>query len=107
MPALFRPHLDICLNIIFDTALDFIIELTNRGMQFYVRSDHAKDLMEIQITLNDGTVVKQLGNQSLFSAYRGSGSMPELVQSILMALEVALFEKAVRGEDLSSNFAGY
>lgn len=100
----FQTPLRYLLKYHFETALDFIIELTNRGMEFYVRSDYAKDVAEILITLNDGTVVKQLGNESLFSTYRGSGPIPDLVQSILMALEAALLEKAAQGEDLSPLF---
>ncbi|HZY36694.1 MAG TPA: hypothetical protein VFE53_08610, partial [Mucilaginibacter sp.] len=88
----------------FDQALQFLIELTNRGMAFYVRAEYTSELEEIEVILNDGQKVKQIGNYSLFSAYRGDSTIPYLIQSALMAFESNLLERAGDGETFDAVF---
>lgn len=54
------------------------------------------DLEKVHICLNDGTVKVQIGNYALWSVYRGACHivMPEILQSIHMALEKYLLELA-------------
>lgn len=103
-PSAYQTPLRFLLKYNFNEALDFIIELTNRGLSFYARSDYAKDLQKISISLDNGEVINQLGNYSLYAAYRGGTPIPDLIQSVLMALEVSLLDKAAIGEDLSDIF---
>lgn len=103
-PSALQTPISYLLKYNFKTALDFIIEMTNRGMKFYVKSSYARDLSDIKIILNDGTQITQLGHESLFSAYRGTSPVPYLIQSVLMALETNLLNKASQGEDLSDTF---
>ena len=81
-------------------ALDWIIYLMNYCTQKYLESEFSKtykdeDILEIELKLNDGTKIKQLGNSTLYQMFRGTRRVtPYLLQSILMALEKWLFELA-------------
>ena len=81
------------LQIEFNKTLDFIIEFTNKAVETYSKSDYGKNI--IQVTLHiDKTRVTQYLDDSIWSMYRGSGSpvVPNLLQSIHMALEKILLE---------------
>lgn len=92
----FRPRL----------GLDFIIRLCNLTAQKYSESDFAKPqdneedtiyayetvAKQVDITLNDGTVVKHYASPHLWRGYRGQSTLPYLLQTALMALENWLVE---------------
>ncbi len=87
-------------------ALDFIIKLCNLTAQKYSESEFAKpydneedtifayetDVKQVDITLNDGTIVKQYASPHLWKGYRGQSTLPYLLQCGLMALENWLVE---------------
>lgn len=87
-------------------GLDFIINLCNFTAKKYSESDFAKSqdneeysihayetvAKQVDITLNDGTVVKQYASPHLWKGYRGLSTLPSLLQTALMALENWLVE---------------
>jgi len=88
----------------FDLALDFLLELSNRGLLFYRKTSYAKDLIAVEVKMSDGVAITLWGNYALWATYRGYGSTPYLIQSALMAFEIALFEAVENGVDLKSTF---
>lgn len=87
-------------------ALNFIINLCNITAQKYAESDLSKSstsdeeessledfysnemvVNEIELTLNDGSVVKQYASPHLWKGYRGLSTLPDVLQCALMALE--------------------
>ena len=87
-------------------ALDFIIKLCNLTAQKYSESEFAAPsdneestiypyetvVKQIEIVLNDGTIVKQYASPHLWKGYRGHSTLPYLLQCALMALENWLVE---------------
>ena len=85
-------------------ALDFIIQLCNLTAQKYSESEFAQPcdndtfysyeavVKQIEITLNDDTIVKQYASPHLWKGYRGHSTLPDLLQCALMALENWLVE---------------
>ncbi|EHH2512332.1 hypothetical protein ABV436_002824 [Vibrio parahaemolyticus] len=95
-------------------ALDFIIKLCNITARKYSESEFSKPhdneeetiyayetvVKQVDITLNDGTVVKQYSSPYLWKGYRGQSTLPYLLQCGLMALENWLVEYIDKcGED--------
>jgi hypothetical protein len=87
-------------------ALDFIIELCNFTALKYSESEFFKPydneestfyayeavVKQIEITLNDDTIVKQYATPHLWKGYRGHSTLPYLLKCALMALENWLVE---------------
>jgi len=76
-------------------ATDFVLEICNRSLTFYRQSEYVKTggIEDIDLRLSDGSDIRQSANGSLWAAYRGLGSSPYLIQSILMAYEAHLLER--------------
>ena len=82
-------------------GLDFIIRLLNTTAEKYAISDLdtpekysslpefvvPSDVEQVEVRLNDGTVIKQYCSERLWLGYRGQSVIPYLLQSALMALE--------------------
>lgn len=71
-------------------GLEFVISLINETIANFAAHPKVKKpglLNPIQIILNDGTINTQLGNQIIWAMYRGHMGTPDLLKSILMALE--------------------
>ncbi len=84
------------LQIAFYETLDFIIDFTNRSVESYSQSDFGKkDVVKIALNVNE-TEVSQYSSWAIWSMYRGNGSpvVPNLLQSMHMALEKILLEFA-------------
>lgn len=82
------------LQISFHETLDFIIKFTNNAVESYSQSDYGKeDVVKIILHLNDMEVTQYLSD-AIWSMYRGNGSpvVPNILQSIHMALEKILLE---------------
>lgn len=87
-------------------GLDFIIKLCNLTAIKYSESEFSKPkdneeysiyndetvAKQVDIILNDGTLVKQYASPHLWTGYRGKSTLPDLLQSALMALENWLVE---------------
>ncbi|BAY67136.1 hypothetical protein NIES22_72990 (plasmid) [Calothrix brevissima NIES-22] len=81
------------LQIAFYETLNFIIDFTNRAVESYSQSDYGKDVVKITLHINNKEVTQYLSG-AIWSMYRGTGSpvVPNLLQSIHMALEKILLE---------------
>lgn len=82
------------LQAAFYDTLDFIIEFTNKAVEFYSQSDYGKeDVIKISLHINKTEVTQYLSN-AIWCMYRGNGSpvVPNVLQSIHMALEKVLLE---------------
>ncbi|MBN1054909.1 ATP-binding protein [Clostridium botulinum] len=91
------------LHIRQKETIDFIINFTNKSVKKYIASNLASRLdviTEVVVKLDDQNHKKQYSSQCLWEIYRGTGSpvSPNLLQSIHMALERFLLEKAEKTE---------
>ncbi|HAH62478.1 MAG TPA: ATPase [Treponema sp.] len=79
----------------FKDVLDFIIQFTNKCVNCYKKSGHDEAVKEIYFKIGV-TEISQIGSQGLWETYRGTSSpvTPYLLQSLHMALEKILLEKA-------------
>lgn len=71
-------------------TLDFIVELFNRTTLNYYNSEYAKkydEMLIININLPNGQEIKQIASERLWLMHRGTYPNPNLLESILMALE--------------------
>ena len=79
-------------------GLDFIIEVFNHSADWYARprapSEYVERPFEMLLTFADGTSRTQWCNERLWMWYRGTSVGPNVLQSILMALECWLLELA-------------
>jgi hypothetical protein len=87
-------------------ALDFIIKLCNLTAQKYAESEFGAPsadeqekyfsnevaAKQVDVILNDGTLIKQYASPHLWKGYRGQSTLPYLLQCALMALENWLVE---------------
>lgn len=84
------------LQIEFYKTLDFIIDFTNRAVESYCKSDYGKeDVVQVTLHINE-TEVTQYLSDAIWCMYRGIGSpvVPNVLQSMHMALEKTLLEFA-------------
>ncbi|WP_066391044.1 AVAST type 4 anti-phage nuclease Avs4 [Neobacillus mesonae] len=82
------------LKYSFKETVDFILRFVNKTVESYVDSDLAKgEVEEIEVYIND-KVIKQYISNRLWTAYRGTQGSPEIFESIHMALEKFLLERA-------------
>lgn len=81
------------LHISFIETLDFIISFTNKCIEKYKTSDYGDDVEEVILYVNEKPI-KQYLSWAIWSMFRGTGSpvVPDVLQSIHMALEKALFD---------------
>lgn len=84
-------------------GLKFIIDFVNYSVDFYVNAtcDYKHEISQIEIELNDGTVVEQYAAWELWAAYRGLSVTNYALESLLMSLEKFLLETAKRKTDIS------
>lgn len=82
------------LQYSFKETLDFILRFVNKTVESYVNSELSKgEVEEIEVYIND-KVIKQYISNRLWNAYRGTQVSPEIFESIHMALEKFLLERA-------------
>ncbi len=84
-------------------GLKFIIDFINYSVDFYVNAtcEYKHKISQVEIELNDGTIVKQWAAWELWAAYRGSSVTNYALESILMSFEKFLLEMAKRKTDVS------
>lgn len=78
----------------FYKTLNFIIDFTNKAVESYSKSDYGKkDVVKVTIHINETEVTQYLSG-AIWSMYRGNGSpvVPNVLQSIHMALEKTLLD---------------
>lgn len=75
-------------------ALDFIVDLFDATTEHYAASSlntRYNECSQMTIHLLDGRTVQQVASSRLWQMYRGTSVAPELLQSVLMALERWLY----------------
>ncbi len=84
-------------------AMKFILEFINYSVDFYVNAscDYKHKVSEIEIELNDGSLIKQYAAWELWAAYRGTGNTHYALVSMLMSLEKYMLEIAANESDVS------
>jgi hypothetical protein len=78
-------------------GMDFIIRIFSHSADWYAHprvSERLEPPFEIEFKFSDGTAGKQWCNPRLWNWYRGTSVGPEVLQSLLMALERWLLEFA-------------
>lgn len=72
----------------------FVVDFINYMTSSYVKSEYGKkdSVKNIQLILNDNSIVEQNGNAYLWSAYRGTVVTNDLFESILIGFEKYLLE---------------
>ncbi len=91
-----------------ERGVNLILELTNKCCSAYSLNtdDFFESPVEVDITLEDGSLVSQWASYRLWQLYRGSSVGPDVLQSALMALEAWLLLKGERGDpDLCEVFS--
>lgn len=84
-------------------GLKFIIDFINYSVDFYVNAtcEYKHKISQIEIELNDGTIVKQWAAWELWAAYRGSSVTNYALESLLKSLEKYMLEMASYNTDVS------
>ncbi|SFU41756.1 hypothetical protein SAMN05216480_1038 [Pustulibacterium marinum] len=77
-------------------TFDFIVDFTNRTVEYYSKSKYGEDVECVDIHIDDGITQKQYISNALWSMHRGTGSpvTPHVLQCMHMALEKYLLETA-------------
>lgn len=82
------------LKYSFRETIDFILRFVNKTVECYVKSDlDDTEVHEVEVIIND-KVIKQYISNRLWNAYRGTQVTPKIFESIHMALEKFLLERA-------------
>ncbi len=78
-------------------GLDFLIKVFDHSAEWYANprvDDRLEPPSEIELTFADGTTRKQWGNERMWCLYRDTHAGPDVLESMLMALEKWLLEFA-------------
>lgn len=90
----------------FSITIDFILDFINKSVEYYAKSnwEYQEEIQMVDVFIDENTTIQQYHSKSLWNIYRGNSSpvMPNLIQSIHMALEKYLLEigKVLKTEDL-------
>lgn len=74
-------------------TIDFILSFTNKSIINFIENKFVDDIDEVELFIDENTIVKQYINQRLWCIYRGSQTTPYLLESIHMALEAYLLRR--------------
>lgn len=84
----FQTPVLILLQIAYKATIDFILSFTNRSIEHFAKSRFSNEVVEIDVVIDDaGQTVKQYIGHRIWNIYRGTQSMPNILESIHMALE--------------------
>lgn len=82
----------------FSITIDFILDFINKSVEHYAKSNlkYEETIQKVDVFIDENTTIQQYHSQALWNIYRGNSSpvMPNLIQSIHMALEKYLLEIA-------------
>ncbi|MBW6488912.1 AVAST type 4 anti-phage nuclease Avs4 [Sulfurimonas sp.] len=90
----------------FSITIDFILDFINKSVEYYAKSgwEYKEEIQMVDVFIDENITIQQYHSKSLWNIYRGNSSpvMPNLMQSIHMALEKYLLEisKILKTEDL-------
>ena len=83
------------LQVAFPKTIKFIIDFTDKTVECFAKSDLGKsEVEEIDVYMGNGKTVKQYISNRLWDTYRGTQVTPYVLQSMHMALEKFLLERA-------------
>ena len=82
-----------CLKENMQQTLEFILQFVNKTVECVASEIQNSAISKVLLHV-DGTDIEQYHSINLWVAYRGSGNTPNLFESIHMALELFLLEKA-------------
>ncbi len=80
-------------------AVDFILSFVNKTTECYVKSKLDGEVESVDVFIDVANPVKQYISDRLWNMYRGTQVGPDVLQSILMALEKWLLEQAKQISD--------
>ncbi|HAT1881200.1 TPA: ATP-binding protein [Legionella pneumophila] len=86
-------------------TIDFILSFTNRTIEHFAKSRFSYEVGEIDVIIDDaGQSVKQYIGHKIWNIYRGTQSMPNILESIHMALErwLLTLSKEASSEELEN-----
>ena len=92
-------------NLLWDhpkLAIEFIVQFINYAIDFYANADceYKHEIYQINVQLNDGTIIKQWANKELWLAFRGRSVTHYGLECILKSLEKYLLILAeIKTED--------
>lgn len=87
-----------------DVGMLFVVDLVNYCTLAYQHNrEHDEPLVKSEFTTADGSLVTQYGSNILWSAYRGLGYLPAVLESVLMSVE-KFFLDSTPGEQLNQWF---
>lgn len=94
--GVFRTPIYYLLQHNTEKGITFIIDFLNYSSKFYLDSKcrYKNDLKEIELTLNNGEKVKQIGSSEMWVAFRGMSVTHYGIECILMSTEYYLMELA-------------
>ncbi|OCL94010.1 hypothetical protein AAX29_00752 [Aliarcobacter thereius] len=82
----------------FSITIDFILDFINKSVEYYAKSgwEYKEEIQKVDVCIDENITIQQYHSQALWNIYRGNSSpvMPNLLQSIHMALEKYLLEIA-------------
>jgi len=82
----------------FSITIDFILDFINKSVEYYDKYNwkYKENISIVDVFIDENTTIQQYHSQALWNIYRGNSSpiMPNLLQSIHMALEKYLLEIA-------------
>lgn len=92
--ALQTPILSLLQND-WQNTIDFILEFVNKSIEHYVNSklEYQESIQIVDVYIDEKTIVPQYHSQALWNMHRG-GNLPNLLESMHMALEKKLLEIA-------------
>jgi len=83
------------LKFSLSETIEFIVQFVNKTTENYANSELAKNEIEqIDIKMSDGKSVQQYASNRLWGMYRSMFPVPNVLESMHMALEKALLEVA-------------
>lgn len=77
-----------------DSTINFILEFTNKTVECYVNSEMKNESEKVTIYIDENKTIEQYVSARLWNMYRGTQVSTHLLESIHMALEKFLLERA-------------
>ena len=88
----------------FSLTINFILNFINKSVEHYANSkwEYQENIQMVDIFIDENTTIQQYHNHTLWNMFRGGGNLPDLLESIHMALEKYFLEagKILKTEDL-------
>lgn len=84
----FQTPIGVLLQVAPQETVNFILSFTNRSIEYFSKSELGSEAEEIDVVVDEsGRTVKQYIGHRIWNVYRGTQTVPPLLESIHMALE--------------------